>query len=75
MNEITVGGCMILNYRNQIVEAEVDYSGAACDAFIAAGYYVDTGVDLTETELDELNAKAQDKIAEYCMERSGYWKE
>ncbi len=67
---------MKLTYKNRPVYAEVDYSGAACDSFIGAAYYEDKAMeDLTEDELEELTDIAQEKLAEYCMNHSGYWRE
>jgi hypothetical protein len=67
---------MTLTFKGRPVSAEVDHSGAACDAYIAQAQYED-GLfeDLTDDELDALNEYAGTEIAEYCLEADGYWKE
>lgn len=66
---------MTLKFNGKEVDVEIDYSGAACDAFITSGYYTDTLEELTEDELDQLTEQATERIAEYCLEHTCYWRE
>lgn len=67
---------MKLTFNNRQVRVEVDASGAACDAYFSAGYYLDgENEDLTMSELDQLTEECQDELSEYCLELHGYWKE
>lgn len=66
---------MKLIYKDRQVRLEVDHSSAACDAFFSAGYYTDTGDDLTNEELDELTQQRSDALVEYCLKHDGYWRE
>lgn len=66
---------MTLTLNDKLVEVEVDASGAACDAYFASGYYVDTGKELSDNELHQLTDECRDELAEYCLEKHGYWRE
>lgn len=67
---------MTLTYKNRKIYVEVDFSGAACDSFYAHGNYEDGAMeDLTDQELDDINENYQQELAEYCLERAGYWRE
>lgn len=66
---------MILMIKDREVEVEVDAAGAACDSYFCSGYYIDNNQELTDRELEYLTEAYQDALAEYCLERHGYWRE
>lgn len=67
---------MDIMYKGKSVYVEVEYTGAACDAFFSAGYYYnETGAMLTDEELEILTESHADEICEYCLAIDGFYKE
>jgi hypothetical protein len=52
-------------FQDRVVNAELTSNTRdRADAYAGSGYYADSGVDLTEDELDALNDKCGDQIQE-----------
>lgn len=66
---------MNTTYKGRKVYVEVDYSGAACDAYFGYGEWLDTLEEMSEDDLIKMSEECQDVLAEYCLEQTGYWRE
>jgi hypothetical protein len=56
---------MILTFKGRNVQAELEFSGRSrdpVDAFAGAAHYLDTGADLTDGELDDLQDECSAEI-------------
>lgn len=63
-------------FKERPVEVEIDHTGAACDAYVGSGCYLDGAMeDLDSDACDALTELLCDEIATYCMERDGYYRE
>lgn len=69
---------MVLNGR-KVIDAEIDGLDMRdypdfCDAYFTSAFFDDSGLELNETELDQLTQENGDYISEYCLENacSGY---
>lgn len=63
---------MKTTFNGKQVEVTIELASSTCDSMISEGHYVETGVDLTDAELDALTDESGDMICEYAMENGGY---
>jgi len=59
-------------YGRPVVDVETHLDGV--DSFIESAYWNDTGLALTDGELDDLQEAAQDYLVQENCERFGYYK-
>lgn len=68
---------MKARHDDREIEVYVEFGRfSSCDTYLSEGYYMDEkGGGLTETELDELQYKLADKIAELEISEFGYFRD